>query len=134
MAERKWLVIDAQDLVLGRVASAVARWLMGKDEVIYTPHVDSGHFVVIINADLVALTGKKEENKMYHHHTGYVGGLKTFTAAELRERKPTELLRRAIKGMLPKNKLQSSMLRRLLIYAGKEHPHQAQQPQEMKLA
>lgn len=120
--ERLWHLIDAKDQILGRAATKIARLLTGKDKVEYVPYLDVGDHVVVINAKEVAVTGKKEEQKVYYRYSGYPGGLKKETLRELRERRPEEIIRRAVKGMLPKNKLQKPMLRRLHIYAGGEHP------------
>ena len=126
--EQKWHLIDARGLVLGRLASEVAKILRGKDKPIFTPHVDTGDYVVIVNAANVRLTGKKLDDKIYYHHTGYPGGIKSITAAELMEKNPTELINTAVKGMLPKNKLGRQIIKKLKIYAGSEHQHQAQEP------
>ena len=126
--EQKWHLIDARGQVLGRLASEVARILRGKDKAIFTPHVDTGDYVVIVNAANVRLTGKKLSDKVYYHHTGYPGGIKSITAAELMEKNPEEVINTAVKGMLPKNKLGRQLLKKLKIYAGSEHQHQAQNP------
>lgn len=128
-----WLVVDAEDVVLGRLASQVAARLRGKHNPLYTPHVDCGDFVVVINADKIKLTGRKEEQKMYYHHSGYMGGLKSINAEKLRQKRPEDLLRSAVKGMLPKNRLGRKLYKKLKVYAGSEHPHQAQQPQPLEL-
>jgi large subunit ribosomal protein L13 len=130
---RKWYVVDANGKTLGRLAARVAILLRGKHKPTFTPHVDTGDHVVIINAEKVYLSGAKMETKTYSHHTGYPGGLKTVTARHLHEKKPTELLEKAIKGMLPKNTLGKQMARKLKVYAGAEHPHQAQQPEVITL-
>jgi large subunit ribosomal protein L13 len=130
---RKWYLVDANGKTLGRLASRVAILLRGKHKPTFTPHVDTGDHVVIINADKVYLTGDKMRTKTYSHHTGYPGGLKTVTAEHLRAKKPTELLAKAIKGMLPKNTLGKQMARKLKVYAGTEHPHQAQRPEVITL-
>lgn len=127
----KWYVVDASDLVLGRLASAVAARLRGKHNPLFTPHVDTGDFVIVINADKIRLTGKKWTQKVYHRHTGYIGGLKTTSAKELMEKRPEELVRRAVKGMLPKNRLGSQLYTKLKVYAGGDHPHQAQTPEPL---
>lgn len=129
--ERKWYVVDAADKTLGRLASQIATRLRGKHKVIYTPHMDTGDFIVVVNADKVKLTGKKWSDKLYQHHTGYMGGLKTASAQELLSKKPKELIRHAVKGMLPKNNLGRGLLKKLKIYTGASHPHQAQQPEEL---
>jgi len=127
----KWYVVDASGAVLGRLASAVAARLRGKHNPLFTPHVDTGDFIVVINADKIRLTGRKWVQKLYHRHTGYIGGLKTASARELLEKRPEELIRRAVKGMLPKNKLGSRLFTKLKVYAGGDHPHQAQQPESL---
>ncbi|HJU03669.1 MAG TPA: 50S ribosomal protein L13 [Nitrospiraceae bacterium] len=130
---RKWYLIDADGKTLGRLAARVAILLRGKHKPTFTPHVDTGDHVVIINAEKVHLTGDKMESKTYTHHTGYPGGLKTITAKHLHAKRPTELLTKAIKGMLPKNTLGKQMARKLKVYAGTEHPHQAQRPESFTL-
>ena len=130
--KRKWYVIDATDKHLGRLAVQVARILMGKDKPTYTPHVDTGDFVVIVNAEKIGLTGKKLDQETFKHHTGYMGGLRSETYKEVLDRKPEHLIERVIKGMLPKTKLGRDMYRKLKVYAGPEHPHTAQQPEELK--
>lgn len=129
--QEKWYVVDANGAVLGRLASAVAARLRGKHNPLFTPHADTGDFVVVINADKIKLTGKKWVQKLYHRHTGYIGGLKTASARELLEKRPEELVRRAVKGMLPKNKLGSRLFTKLKVYAGGDHPHQAQRPESL---
>ncbi len=131
--ERKWWIVDAEDKIVGRVASKVAAILRGKNKVIYTPHVDTGDFVVIINADKMRFTGKKLENKKYYKHTGYIGGIKEITAKKLLEKKPEEIIKKAVKGMLPKNKLGRKMFKKLKVYAGSEHPHEAQMPEKLEI-
>jgi large subunit ribosomal protein L13 len=130
---RKWYVVDAEKKTLGRLASRVAILLRGKHKPTFTPNVDTGDHVIIINAEKVRLTGGKFKTKTYTHHTGYPGGLKTLTAAELHAKRPTELLARAIKGMLPKNSLGRQMAKKLKVYAGTSHPHQAQRPESITL-
>ncbi|KMY66638.1 50S ribosomal protein L13 [Desulfocarbo indianensis] len=125
---RDWYVIDASDQVLGRLASQVAMRLRGKHKPIFTPHVDTGDFIIVINADKVQLTGRKDDQKMYWRHSGYPGGIKGVSARRLLETKPEELIRQAVRGMLPKNRLGRKLLKKLKVYAGAEHPHQAQQP------
>lgn len=132
MVEKKWYLVDAQDRVLGRLATQIANRLRGKHKPIFTPHADTGDFVVVINADKVALTGAKWDRKMYYRHSGYMGGLKTITAGKLREKRPEMLLRLAVKGMLPKNSLGRRQLKKLKIYPGPEHPHQAQKPEVLE--
>ncbi len=131
--KRDWFVIDAENKVLGRLATEVARRLRGKHKPEYTPHVDTGDYIVIINADKIAVTGNKEQNKMYHHHTGYPGGLKSMTLEKLRERAPERIIEKAVKGMLPKNPLGRAMFSKLKVYAGSEHGHTAQQPQVLDI-
>ena len=130
---RKWYLIDANGKTLGRLAARVAILLRGKHKPTFTPNVDTGDHVVIVNADKVHLTGDKMRSKMYTHHTGYPGGLKTVAAGHLHAKHPTELLTRAIKGMLPKTNLGKQMARKLKVYAGSEHPHQAQRPESITL-
>ena len=132
-AEKKWLVIDATDLALGRLASRIALILRGKNKPGFTPNVDCGDNVIVINAEKVALKGKKMTNRVYVRYTGYPGGQRFSTPAELLAKRPTELIRRAVKGMLPKTRLGDKVLGNLYIYAGPEHPHQAQNPTEIKL-
>lgn len=126
---RKWHLIDAKGKTLGRLASRTAMLLRGKHKPIFTPHVDTGDHVVIVNAQHIRLTGKKLEKKVYYHHTGYPGGIKAATAEHLLEKKPTELLSKAIRGMLPKTPLGKQMAKKLRIYPGPDHPHQAQNPE-----
>jgi large subunit ribosomal protein L13 len=130
---RDWFLIDARDKVLGRVAAEIARRLRGKHKPLFTPHTDTGDFVVVINAEKIALTGKKLDDKIYYHHSGYPGGLKSITAGKLLKKKPEEVLRIAVKGMLPKNSLGRMMLKKLKIYTGSEHPHEAQQPRTLEV-
>ena len=130
---KEWLIIDANGLVLGRLASRVALALRGKNKPNFTPHIDCGDNVIVINADKVVLTGKKMTDKVYVRHTGYPGGQRFSTPKELLKRRPTEVLRHAVKGMLPKNRLGAKLLGNLYLYAGSEHPHQAQKPREIKL-
>jgi large subunit ribosomal protein L13 len=127
--ERRWYVVDAEGQTLGRLATEIARILRGKNKPQYTPHVDTGDFVVVVNAEKVVVTGKKAEQKVYRRHSGYPGGLKETSYEQMMERRPTEILRRAVKGMMPKNRLARQQLRKLKIYAGPEHPHAAQDPQ-----
>lgn len=126
----KWYVIDAEDKTLGKLAAEIAMILRGKKKPIYTPHVDCGDYVVVVNAEKVAVTGNKEKQKIYKHHTGYPGGLKEATLEELRAKKPEEIIRHAVKGMMPKGKLGRQMFKKLKVYAGPEHPHAAQNPEE----
>lgn len=127
--EEKWWLVDAQSKVLGRLASEIAQVLRGKNKPIFTPHVDTGDFVIVINADKVRFTGKKLKDKVYYHHSGYIGGIKSITAEKLMQKDPTEVVHRAVKGMLPKNRLGRKVIKKLKVYAGGEHPHQAQQPE-----
>ncbi|MDY7032147.1 MAG: 50S ribosomal protein L13 [Thermodesulfobacteriota bacterium] len=127
--ERKWYLVDAEGKVLGRLASNIATRLRGKHKPVYTPHVDTGDFIVVINAEKVLLTGKKLKQKVYHRHSGYPGGLKSITAEKFQQKKPEELIRLVVKGMLPKNSLGRSMIKKLKIYAGDKHPHEAQKPE-----
>ncbi|WP_102349474.1 50S ribosomal protein L13 [Bacillus sp. Marseille-P3661] len=131
--ERKWLVIDAEGQTLGRLASEVASILRGKHKPTFTPHVDTGDHVIIINAEKIQLTGNKLNGKIYYRHTMHPGGLKTRTAKEMRDTRPEQMLELAIKGMLPKNSLGRQMFRKLNVYKGSEHPHQAQKPEVYEL-
>lgn len=131
--ERKWLVVDAEGKTLGRLASQIAAILRGKHKPTFTPHTDCGDFVIIVNAEKIHLSGTKLQNKLYRRHTGYPGGLKQTNAKTLLEKQPTRLLELAIKGMLPHNKLGADMYRKLKVYAGPEHPHQAQQPSPLEV-
>jgi large subunit ribosomal protein L13 len=126
---RKWYVVDAKDAVLGRLAAKIATYIRGKNKPIFTPNVDTGDFVVVINADKVRLTGKKLTGKIYYHHSGYIGGIKAQTAKDLLEKKPEEIIEKAVWGMLPKNKLGRTMIKKLKVYRGPEHPHKAQAPE-----
>jgi large subunit ribosomal protein L13 len=131
--KRDWFVVDLEDVVLGRAATEIARVLRGKHKPIYTPSVDTGDFVIVVNADKIKLTGNKLADKKYYHHTGYPGGIKEINAEKLLAKKPEMLVQAAVKGMLPKNKLGRKMFRKLKVYPGGEHPHAAQQPKELKL-
>jgi len=128
----KWWFVDAKDQILGRLATRIASRLRGKHNPLFTPHVDTGDWVVVINADKIVLTGKKMEKKNYYRHSGYIGGLKTTTAKELIEKSPEDLIRFAVKGMLPKNKLGRKLFKKLKVYAGDKHPHEAQMPEIME--
>ena len=128
-----WFVVDAQDKILGRLATEVARRLRGKHKVEYTPSVDTGDYIVVINAEKVAVTGNKLEDKIYHHHPGYIGNLKSMKLSTLLEKHPERVIEKAVKGMLPKNPLGRAMYKKLKVYAGAEHPHAAQQPQPLEL-
>ena len=127
--EQKWHLIDANGKTLGRLATRVAMLLRGKHKPIFTPHVDTGDFVVVVNAEKISLTGKKWKDKLYIHHSGYPGGLKSISAGKMREKKPERLVTMAVQGMLPKNKLGRKMIKKLKVYSGEAHPHQAQQPE-----
>ena len=127
--ERKWHVIDAEDKTLGRLASEIARILRGKNKPQYTPHVDTGDFVVVVNADRVKVSGRKAEQKLYRRHTGYPGGLRETSYEQMMDRKPTDILRKAVWGMIPKTRLGRQQFKKLKIYAGPEHPHEAQRPE-----
>jgi len=127
----KWWVVDAEGQVLGRLASSIAARLRGKHNPLFTPHVDTGDSVVVINAEKIVLTGKKWDQKNYYRHSGYIGGLTTITAKKLREDRPEDLIRFAVKGMLPKNRLGRAMIKKLKVYAGEVHPHEAQQPEPL---
>lgn len=131
--ERKWVLVDADGQILGRLATKVANMLRGKDKPTFTPHVDTGNFVVVINAGKVKLSGKKEEQKSYARHTMYPGGLRIETIKRVRERHPERIVEYAVAGMMPKNRLGRAMLKKLKIYAGPDHPHVAQQPVTVKL-
>lgn len=131
--ERRWVLVDAEGLILGRAASRIAHILKGKHKPQYTPHADVGDHVVVINADKVRLTGRKEEDKLYHRHSGYVGGLKTINASALRRTRPEDLLVHAVRRMLPRSPLGRDMMRKLRVYAGNEHPHVAQKPEPIEL-
>jgi len=131
--ERKWYLVDATDIVLGRLSTEVASILRGKHKPTFTPHVDCGDYVIIVNAEKVAFTGKKLDEKIYFRHSGYPGGLKSRTAKVMLELQPEKVLEKAIRGMLPKNRLGEQMYRKLFVYAGPEHPHQAQKPEVLDL-
>ena len=131
--ERNWLLVDAEGQTLGRLATQIADALRGKRKPVYTPHVDTGDFVVVINAEKISVTGQKRSEKMYYRHSGYPGGLKSRTLNDMLERRPEEVIRLAVKGMLPKNRLARKQLTKLKVYAGPEHPHAAQQPKPLEL-
>ena len=131
--EEKWWLVDAQNKVLGRMASEIAQVLRGKNKPIFSPHVDTGDFVIVVNADKIRFTGKKLTDKVYYRHSGYPGGLKSITAEKLMQKDPTEVVRKAVKGMLPKNRLGRKLIMKLKVYAGGEHPHQAQQPEILNI-
>jgi large subunit ribosomal protein L13 len=131
--QEKWCLFDANGAVLGRLATQVAHRLRGKHHPLYTPHADTGDWVIVINADKIALTGRKMDQKVYYRHSGYIGGLRETTARQLLEKKPEELVRLAVRGMLPKNRLGRKLFKKLKVYAGDTHPHEAQQPEVLKL-
>lgn len=131
--ERKWYVVDATDKTLGRLASEIAKVLRGKNKPIYTPHVDTGDYVIVINAEKIKVTGKKLDQKVYSHHTGYIGGLKQITLKRMLETKPEEVVAHAVKGMLPKNTLGRNMFKKLRVYAGPEHEQAAQKPEVLEI-
>ena len=132
--ERDWLVVDASGQTLGRLATQIADTLRGKLKPEYTPHCDVGDFVIVVNAEQISVTGKKREEKLYYRHSGYPGGLRTRTLNDMLERQPEEVIRKAVKGMLPRNRLARQQLRKLKVYAGPDHPHAAQQPKPMEIA
>ncbi len=129
----KWWIVDAEGQILGRLATLIASRLRGKHNPLYTPHVDTGDSVIVINADKIRLTGRKWDQKCYYRHSGYIGGLKTTTAKELQKKRPEDIIRFAVKGMLPKNRLGRSLFKKLKVYAGDKHPHSAQQPEGLEL-
>jgi large subunit ribosomal protein L13 len=131
--ERRWFVVDAEGRTLGRLATQIADTLRGKRKPQYTPHVDTGDFVVVVNAEKVTVTGKKLDDKIYYRHSGYPGGIKQRTLREELDRRPTEVIRKAVKGMLPRNRLGRAQIRKLKVYAGPEHPHEAQRPEPLRM-
>jgi len=131
--ERKWYLIDAEDAILGRLAARISTYLRGKNKPVFTPHVDTGDFVIVVNADRVKLTGKKLDNKVYYRHSGYPGGLKAITARERLSKKPEEVIIDAVWGMLPKGRLGRAMIKKLKVYRGSEHPHKAQKPEKLSI-
>lgn len=131
--EREWFIIDAEGQTLGRLSTEVAHRLRGKHKPVYTPHVDTGDYIVIVNAEKIRVTGRKLQDKMYYHHTGYIGNLKSTSLGKLLQEHPTRAIEKAVKGMLPKNSLGRAMFKKLKVFAGPEHPHAAQQPKELKL-
>jgi len=131
--QKDWYIVDLEDKVLGRMATQIAMVLRGKHKAIFTPSVDTGDFVIVLNAEKVRLTGDKLNQKMYHRHSGYTGGLTSVTAGKMLEKTPEELIKKAVKGMLPKNKLGRQMFKKLKVYCGADHPHQAQQPKELQV-
>lgn len=132
-AKRDWYVIDATDKILGRMATEIANRLRGKHKPEYTPHVDTGDYIVVVNAEKVKVTGNKTSDKMYYHHSGYPGGIKSISFEKLQEKAPERIIQQAVKGMMPRNKLSRAMLSKLKVYAGSEHPHTAQQPVELNI-
>ena len=130
---REWYVVDATDKTLGRLSTAIANRLRGKHKPEYTPHVDTGDYIVVVNAEKIRVTGNKTTDKVYHHHTGYPGGIKSLTFDKLIDKAPERVIEKAVKGMMPKNKLSRSMMSKLKIYAGNEHPHSAQQPMPLDI-
>jgi large subunit ribosomal protein L13 len=131
--ERNWLVVDASGKTLGRLATQIADALRGKRKADYTPHIDVGDFVIVVNAERISVTGRKREQKRYYRHSGYPGGLRSRTLAEMLDRRPEEVIRRAVKGMLPRNRLGRAQLRKLKVYAGPDHPHAAQKPETLEV-
>jgi len=131
--DHKWYLVNAEGKVLGRLSTELAKILKGKNKPTYTPHVDTGDFVIVVNAGKVTLTGKKMKDKIYYRHTGYPGGIKEMNAEKLLAKKPTEMIRMAVKGMLPKNSLGRQMLRKLKVYAGPNHPHESQKPMPLEI-
>ncbi len=132
--EREWFVVDATDQTLGRLATQIACILKGKHKPIYAPHLDTGDFVIVVNADKIKVTGKKLAQKRYYHHSGYLGGLKSRTLQEMLTRQPTKVIQHAVRGMLPKNRLGRKMIKKLKVYAGSAHPHQAQKPKPLEIS
>ena len=130
--ERKWYVVDARDAILGRLATKIAVYLRGKNKPVFTPNVDTGDFIIVINADKIRLTGRKLDEKVYYHHTGYIGGIKAQTAKTMMEKTPEKIIEKAVWGMLPKNTLGRQMLKKLKVYKGAEHPHKAQAPETLQ--
>ncbi len=129
-----WFVVDAEDMVLGRIATQIASRLRGKHKPEFAPHMDNGDFIVVVNAEKIKVTGKKLSDKNYYHHTGYPGGIRSKTLSEMLASKPEEVIRIAVRGMLPKNRLGRALIKKLKVYAGPEHPHEAQNPQPLELA
>jgi large subunit ribosomal protein L13 len=127
--ERKWYVVDARDAILGKLATKIATYLRGKNKPVFTPHVDTGDFIIVINAEKVRLTGNKMTDKVYYHHSGYIGGIKAETAKEMLDKHPERIIEKAVWGMLPKNSLGRQMIKKLKVYKGTEHPHKAQSPE-----
>lgn len=132
-ADRKWYIVDAQDQVLGRLAASIARIIRGKHKPIFTPNMDTGDFVIVLNADKIRMTGKRELQKTYFSHSGYPGGVRLRSFAEMMEKQPEEVIRKAVKGMLPKNRLGRQLIKKLKVYTGEAHPHAAQKPEKLSL-
>lgn len=130
----KWFVVDADSMTLGRLATAVASRIRGKHNPMFTPHADTGDWVIVVNADKIRLTGRKWDQKCYYRHSGYIGGLKTITARKLMEKRPEDLVRNAVRGMLPKNRLGRQLNKKLKVYAGPDHPHEAQKPESLEIS
>lgn len=130
--EHKWYVVDAKDAVLGRLATKIATYIRGKNKPIFTPNTDTGDFIIVVNAEKIKLTGNKLTDKVYYHHTGYIGGIKGETAQELLNKKPEKIIEKAVWGMLPKNRLGRAMIKKLKVYSGPDHPHQAQSPEVLQ--
>ena len=128
-----WYVVNAEGRILGRIATAIAGRLRGKHNPLFTPHADTGDSIIVVNADKIVLTGRKWDEKIYYHHSGYIGGLKSLTARQLQDRKPEELIFSAVRGMLPKNRLGRALLKKLRVYTGPDHPHEAQQPKPLEV-
>jgi len=131
--EKQWILIDAEGQILGKMASEIASILRGKTKPTYVPYMDAGDFVVVVNAEKIVLTGRKWSQKMYYHHSGYPGGIKEVSAEKLRQKRPEEIIRRAVWGMLPKNRLGRKLIKKLKVYAGPEHPHVAQKPEPLQV-
>ncbi len=131
--DQRWYIIDAQDKVVGRMATKIADTLRGKNKPIFTPHMDCGDYVVVINAEKIKFTGAKMDQKMYYHHSGFKGGLKSVPAKKMLEEKPTKIMEEAVRNMLPNNKLRKHFMSKLKVFAGTEHPHEAQKPEELKI-
>lgn len=130
--EKDWFLVDAENLILGRLASEIAKILRGKNKPIFTPNVDTGDFVIVVNAEKIAVTGNKMSDKIYYHHTGYPGGIKSISLEKLLSKRPEEVIKKAVWGMLPKNSLGRKLITKLKIYKGAEHPHEAQKPELLK--
>jgi len=131
--DRSWYVVDAENRTLGRLATEIARRLRGKHKAEYTPHVDTGDYIIVVNADKVRVTGNKTSDKMYHRHSGYPGGIKSMNFEAMQQKHPEQIIEKAVKGMLPRNPLGRAMIKKLKVYAGAEHPHSAQQPQPLEI-